>query len=190
MNDVKVKLGNLKDDLADESHARQAVDIQLTEEIKARERLEQMKVIRIEIKREKPIDRLGGATRWPVHVVLLICELLVNGTPPSAVPANIQTMSAAMNGCEAHELPTVDFMRKCRTVVENLNLLLGGYRLGNARTWLQLFTDGTTRRQIAFQNLVIGLMYGEVFDSVIASSCIFLEDETSVKQVEAIEKKV
>jgi hypothetical protein len=99
-------------------------------------------------------------------------------------------MSAAMNGCEAHEFPTVDFVRKFRTVVKNLNLLLGGYQLGNARTWLQLFTDGTTRRQIAFQNLVIGLMDGEDFDLVIALSCIFLEDETSVKQVEAIEKKV
>ena len=128
----------------------------------------------MQIKREKSIGRLGGSTRWPIHIVILICELLVNVTPPSDVPPNIQTISSTMTGCEAHELPTVDFVRKCRTVVENLNLLLGGYRLGNARTWIQLFTDGTTRSQIAFQNLVIGLMDGEVFDSVIALSCIFL----------------
>jgi hypothetical protein len=93
-------------------------------------------------------------------------------------------------GCEAKELPTVDYVHKCRTVLENLNLMFAGHRLGSAETWHQLFTDDTTRRQIAFQNLVIGLMEGEEFDSVIASSCIFLEDETAVKQVEAIKSKV
>lgn len=153
LKDMKVQLGELKDELSEESHARASVERQLVEETKLREKLERMKTIWMHIKREKPIGRKGGAARWPVHVVLLICELLVNGTPPSAVPPNIQTMSAAFNGCEASELPTVDYVRKCRTVVENLNLMLGAHRLGSAATWHQLFTDGTTRRQIAFQNL-------------------------------------
>ena len=128
--------------------------------------------------------------RWPVVIVLLICELLVNGTPPSAVPKNRQTTSAYVTGAETTELPTVGYVRQTRTVVENLNLMFACMRLGNAPTWHQLFTDGTSRRQIAFQNLVIGIMEGDQFDSVIASSCIFLEDETADKQEQAVEDKV
>ena len=103
----------------------------------------------------------------------------------------MQVTHAAFRGCELKELPTVDFVRKCRTVLENLNLMLAGKRLGDALSWHQLFTDGTIRRQIAFQNLVIGIMDEDgKFDSVIASSCIFLKNETSEKQVEGIKQKV
>ena len=178
-----MQLNGLKDELANENHLRASLEEDLAT-------LKRMKTIRMQIKRERPIGRRGGSSKWPVHIVILICELLVNGTPPSAVPANIQSSSAAFTGCEAKELPTVDYVRKCRTVLENLNLMFAGHRLGSAKTWYQLFTDGTTRRQIAFQNLVIGLMEGEEFDSVITSSCIFLEDETAAKQVEAIKNKV
>lgn len=190
LKDMKSQLGTLKDELAEESHSRSSAEGQLVEEAKLRGKLERMITIRKQIKREKPVGRKGGAASWPVHVVLLICELLVNGTPPSAVPPNIQTMSATFNGCESKELPTVDFVRKCRTVVENLNYMFAGHRLASATSWHQLFTDGTSRRQIAFQNLVIGLMEGDEFDSVIASLCIFSENETAAKQVEGINSKV
>ena len=90
------------------------------------DKLERMNTIRREIKKEETVGRKGGAKRWPVHVVMLICEMLVNGTPPSAVPANIQSLCAILNGAEAEELPSIDFVRKCRTVVENLNLMFGG----------------------------------------------------------------
>ena len=53
--------------------------------------------------------------------MLLICNLLVNGTPPSAVPDNIQMMSAAMTGQEVTELPCINFVRQCRVVVQDLN---------------------------------------------------------------------
>ena len=88
--------------------------------------------------------------KWPVHIVLLVCELLVNGTPPSSVPSNIQTMSAAMTGQEVTEMPCIDFVRQCRVVVQNLNLTLAGLRLGEVDEWRQLFTYGTSRRKIAF----------------------------------------
>jgi len=149
-----------------------------------------MQTIAKEIKREKTIGRRGSAGRWPVHVVLLICELLTVGNPPSAIPPTMQVTHAAFRGCELKELPTVDFVRKCRTVLENLNLMLAGKRLGDAPSWHQLFTDGTTRRQIACQNLVIGLMDEDgKFNSVIASSCIFLENETSEKRLRASSKR-
>ena len=85
-------------DLVDESHQRAA--------------LERMHKIHIEIKKERPIGRRGGGKRWLVHIVVLICEILVNSTHPSAVPANIQTPCAAFTGVEANELPLVNFVRE------------------------------------------------------------------------------
>ena len=61
-------------------------------------------------------------------------------------------------------------MRECHVVVQNLNEMLAAMRLGDADTWHQLFTDGTTRWQTEFQNLVISLMEDEKLDPVIASS--------------------
>ena len=125
-----------------------------------------------------------------MSIVLLICELLINGTPPSAVPKNMKSFSARLEGHDESEMPSVNFVRQCRVVVQNLNEMLAAYRLGLAEKWVELFTDGTARRQVAFQNLVIGLMNGDAFESVIASSCIILEDETGEKTVEAIVNKV
>jgi hypothetical protein len=47
--------------------------------------LEHRQTIQLQIKKERPIGRRGGRSRWPVHVVMLICKFLVNGTPPSVV---------------------------------------------------------------------------------------------------------
>ena len=53
-----------------------------------------------------------------------------------------------------------------------------------------MFTDGTNRRQIGIQNLVIGLLEDEMMKPYILSSAIISENETSEKQVEAIISKV
>mgnify|MGYP007086410298 CR=1 FL=1 len=113
LKDLKHQVIELQDDLAEESHIRES--------------LERMSTIRTQIKRERPVGRRGGSGKWPIHIVLLICELLVNGTPPSAVPANIQTMSAALLGSEVGELPSVDYVRKCRVVVQNINEMLAAF---------------------------------------------------------------
>ena len=82
----------------------------------------------------------------------------MNGTHPSAVPANIQTSCAAFTGVEADELPSVNFVRECRIVLQNLNETLSALLIGSADTWHQFFTEGTARWQIAMQNLVVALM--------------------------------
>ena len=174
IKDLKIRVGELRDNLADESQHRAA--------------LEKLSNIRLEIKRERQVGRRGGGSKWPLRIVLLICELLVAGAPPSSVPGIIKS-NAAYYGAKVHGEVSVNYVRQCRVVVQNLNELLAAYRLGNAPRWIELFTDGTTRRQIAFQNLVIGLQNGDKFDQVIASSCIFLENETSDKQVEAVKEK-
>ena len=177
LRELKAKLDEAKDDLADESQRRST--------------LERIHTIQTQIKKQRQIGRRGGAGKWHVHVVLLICELLVSGTPPAAVPAVIQTTSATMRGENATEVPpSVNFVRECRVVVQNLNEMLAAMRLGDADVWHQLFTDGTSRRQTEFQNLVIGLMEDEKLDPVIVSSCMWLEDGTSENQVESIMEMV
>ena len=97
LKDIKLRLAETTDMLLDEC--------------KQREALERMCTIQLEIKSERLVGRRGGSGKWPVRIVLFICELLVNVTPPSDVPANIQTASAAFTGTAACELPSVDFFR-------------------------------------------------------------------------------
>jgi hypothetical protein len=47
----------------------------------------------------------GGKRRWPPWVVQVICELLVNGTSPSAVPTAMQTMYQMLTGDTPDKLP-------------------------------------------------------------------------------------
>ena len=110
LKSLKVSLNKAKEYLVDESHQRAT--------------LERMRKINIEIKKERPIGRRGDVKRWSVQIVLLVCEMLVNGTHPSAVPANIQTSCAAFTGAEADKLPSVNFVRECWIVLQNLNKTL------------------------------------------------------------------
>ena len=110
---LKINLYETKDMLADESHQRAA--------------LEQMRTIKLEIKKERPIGRGGSSKQWPVHIVLLICKMLGNGTDPKAVPANIQTPCALFTGVEADELPSVNFVRECRVGLQKLNETLSAF---------------------------------------------------------------
>ena len=59
------------------------------DECHQREALERMRTIQLDIKRERQVGRLGGSGKWKVCIVLLVFEILVNGTPPSAVTSNI-----------------------------------------------------------------------------------------------------
>jgi hypothetical protein len=102
----------------------------------------------------------------------------------------MKSFSARLHGQEDSQMPSVNFIRQCRVVLQNLNEMLAAYRLGLAEKWIELFTDGTACRQMAFQNLVIGLMNGDSFESVIASLCIVLENERAETTVEAVVNKV
>lgn len=87
---------------------------------------------------EEAAHRRGGARRWPVWVVQLICELLVNGTAPSAIPANIQTMYEMLYGEKPKEVPSVRFVRNCRVVVEVIGETVVALKLALAESWKQL----------------------------------------------------
>ena len=84
----------------------------------------------------------------------------------------------------------INFVCKCRVVVQNLNSTIAALRLGDADEWHQIFTDVKSRRQISFQNLVVAFMLYSRLNPAIVSSCMFLEDDTSENQVKSIVKQV
>ena len=123
-------------------------------------------------------------------VIQVICKLLVNGTPPSAIPSNIGTLYATFNGKEPEELPSIGFVRQCRVIVQNIGETITAIKLAGADDWKQITFDATTRRQISFTAVVISLMSDGVLDPVVVSSCVFLEDECSDTQAEGVVSKV
>ena len=133
----------------------------------------------------------GGSRRWPVWVVLLICELLVNGTPPSAIPGNIKTMYETLYGEETNDSPSLNFCRHCRLIVQVIGETMAALKLANAKEWKQIFTDATSRRQTSFLALLVGIMddNGNI-DAIVISSCIFMEDEKSETEATCVLDKV
>ena len=121
---------------------------------------------------------------------MLVFELLCNGVPSACTREILHTTLAYFTGSVVTALPSVRYMRECRAVLQILNYLFGAYKLGMNATWNQLCTDRTARRQCGFQSLVIGLLTKKGFESVIASSCIFMYNNTSEMQVKGIADKV
>ena len=97
---------------------------------------------------EDAAARRGGGRRWPIWVVQLICELLVNETAPSALRSNIETMYETLYRTKPKQVQSVNFVRGCRVIVEIIGETIAAMKLASADTWKQLWTDATTRRQI------------------------------------------
>lgn len=112
-----------------------------------------------------PIKTIGkvhsggrGASSWPLYVWELILEQLVHGTPPTSVNANILSFVSRFSpNTTIKELPSIWTIRRGRTVLLMVVQTLAAYRLARAKRWGQLHTDGTGRRQIAFQDLVLSV---------------------------------
>eukprot|EP00957_Ditylum_brightwellii_P208758 15358800-Ditylum_brightwellii.AAC.1 len=110
------------------------------------------------LRRKKNIGCRGGA-KWPPCMIKIIREMYVNGTPPSAISANIQMMNIA------------------ETLV--------AYELDKAASYSHAFFDEITRRQIPFTSFSTG----HEDNIVNVSPCIFYKDGTSKMQIEVIVDK-
>ena len=120
--------------------------------------LETKKRMKKEWADEEAAHKRGGGRKWPVWVVQLICELLVCGCAPTAIGASIKIMYETLYNEKTEEEPSVNFIRQCRVVVEIMGETVTALKLGSADSWKQLRTDATTRRQIPFTALIIGLL--------------------------------
>ena len=141
---------------------------------------------------EEAVDKRGGARRWPVWVMQLICELLVCGCVPTAIGASIKIMYETLYSKKTDEEPSVNFIRQCRVLgVEIMGEIVTSMKLGSADSWKQMWTDATTRRQIPFTALIIGLLGDEEdIDPVVVFSCKLMDDERSETQADGIVNNV
>ena len=117
---------------------------------------------RLKIGRQRHGNR--GGRSWPHFMWEIMMEQLVNGTPPTAVNKNILTHVHHFSPeCQVLELPSVWTIRRARSMLLVIVQTLSAYRLGVAKKWGQLLTDGTSRRQQTFQNLLISVEEDELF---------------------------
>ena len=89
-------------------------------------------------------------------------EQLVNSTLPAAISPNIVSQATLdMNGVKiiVQELPRINFIQKCRTILRIIGETLVDYSIGKVEQWDQLLSDGTGRRHIDLHDLVIGVIY-------------------------------
>ena len=96
-----------------------------------------------------------GNKPWPLWMLHLILEMLIHGTPPAAIPNNILSQDRLTIGRTGQEVPSVTFCRDMRVVLRILTETLAAYQLALQRQWHQLFTDGTSRRQIALETVMM-----------------------------------
>ena len=146
---------------------------------------------KLNLKREVKLGRRGGAS-WPLWVTKVCCELLVNGSPASAIPSSIGTLTTTLYGEEPKKLPLLNFVQQCRVLVQIIGETITAMKLAACPHWAEIFFDSTTCRQVPFTVIATSLMGDEPdsIDPIIVSACIVLEDETSEKHIDSIVNKV
>ena len=180
-------------DKLDKEEFRDALREQICINRRQEEIMEKMKAQIAEKKSLKKMFKGRGGGQWPLWVVLLICELLVNGTDPAVVPSNIATMWDTFYDEEPAQTPCVNFVRECRVVIQIIGETVVAMRLAEATLWKEIFFDATTCRQTPFQAILISIIGGEdgkTIEPIVLSSCIFMEDKTAEKQAEGMNAKV
>ena len=71
-----------------------------------------------DLKRKRSVGKQGCASKWEIWVVLIICELLSIGIPPSDIPSSIYTLYETLTGVDPTDVPSVSFIQRCHTVVQ------------------------------------------------------------------------
>ena len=86
-----------------------------------------------EVRKVREGGKHGGNAKWPLWMLQLVLELLVNGTPPSSIPANIVSHVAIMNpNTTVKEVPSVSWICRYRTILYIIGETLVSYRLAKA----------------------------------------------------------
>ena len=77
-------------------------------------------------------EKTANYKAYPLVVMKVMIEILVNGTKPSAVAKNLESTICLVcpNVVKINELPNVDYARKMRGVIQIVTETLAVYRLG------------------------------------------------------------
>ncbi len=111
----------------------------------------------------------------------MVLEMLSHRTPPACIPANILTVASLLSPVMdlVEELPGVKFVRECRDTLRYFTKTLAAHTVGTADKLIQFQSDGTSRRQASFDNGIVGLLNGSVYESVVLDGGILAPDQTA-----------
>ncbi len=116
---------------------------------------------------------------WSVQIVLKMLSLRA---PPSCIPSTILTVVESLfenlSANLVQQLPSVSIVREWRSVLVVVTKTLAAYQLRKADSYEQLLTDGTSLRQTAIQNAVVGILTDGGFKMVTLLSGILAENKT------------
>ena len=97
-----------------------------------------------DLKRKRAVGKQGGASHWESWVVLLVWKLLIIGIPPTAIPSSIYTLYKTLTGVDPTELLSMSFIQRCHTVAQVVGETITAWKLADADSWRQTFTDTTS----------------------------------------------
>ena len=132
------------------------------EEIKDDLKVTAQPVITISKLLQKEVSGKRGAYIFLIWMVQLILEQIVNGTPPAAISPNILSKTAIdMPGVKVivQDITSINFIRQFQTIISVIDETLAAHSIGIVDQLGKLFSNGTVRRQIVLQNLVIGIIH-------------------------------
>ncbi len=120
---------------------------------------------------------------WDEGFVQMVLKMLSHHTPPSCIPPVFLTIVNSLYNDPrvnaVRQLPSVQTVWEWRSVLVVVSKTLAACQLGRADSYKQLFTDGTSWRQTAIQNAVMGILTDGGFKMVTLSSGILAENESA-----------
>ncbi len=119
-----------------------------------------------------------------------ILELLSHHTPPPCIPTNILTITKSLhpNMNVVQALPGHSSVRECCSLLVVVTKKISMYQLGKVDSYKQLFSNGTSCRQTAIQNVVLSLLSELGYEMVTLSSGIVAKDKTSQSLLNSVGK--
>ena len=106
----------------------------------------------------KKVARVSrGGQEWPEWVTDICLEMLSHRTPPESIPANIMTICKLIspNNDIVQELPGVDWVRKCHSIMVVETKTLGAMQVADAEETVGHHGDDTSRRGEGFRNYIV-----------------------------------
>ena len=108
---ISNELSELNQDLKDEADSL-IKGLTSQEKILERNRLDtsQSQLFTRDLKRKGSVGKQGGASQCESWVVLIVCELLIIGTPPMSIISRIYTLYETLTGVDHTEVLSVSFI--------------------------------------------------------------------------------
>jgi len=148
----------------------------------------------LQLQREMKCEFDGrGGGKWLLWIIQVICELLVNGTPPSAILSNIGILYKTVYTTALEELPSLSYVRRCWFFVQIIGETVTAMKLAHEVTCKQIPFNATMSMYCDMCHFRwLSLTWFQVVSLIrwLFEAVIDLEDDTTWDQVNIIVVRV